>query len=284
MPTQRSSANALRDEYVPKTACKHGPSHPMLPCTTFAATAVQGATDTLVRAFACPDPGQRRRILCEVAGQLHSAERGCSRLFGRPMVDAALADVHLGSAVDAFLNHDFEASFGFWLMLDHPSSTTPWGTPYLAYRPGSPAPAKEILPAFVNKATERCTPEYLLSKLKTAVPCRCLEVEDPESELCGREDLFKDDPAWKPGVGAPGNGKLFDSYCRRCRGTGTKKHPLKKCSRCKMVAYCTEDCQVSDWDEHKKICGKQPEWWGTLRKAKNGPEDANGPGSSSSSG
>ena len=29
---------------------------------------------------------------------------------------------------------------------------------------------------------------------------------------------------------------------------------FKKCSRCKLAPYCSQDCQRSDWNSHKKIC------------------------------
>jgi len=33
------------------------------------------------------------------------------------------------------------------------------------------------------------------------------------------------------------------------------KLPAKKCGKCLDVAYCSKECQVSDWKEHKKSCG-----------------------------
>lgn len=29
---------------------------------------------------------------------------------------------------------------------------------------------------------------------------------------------------------------------------------MKKCSVCKLVYYCSVDCQKQDWENHKKIC------------------------------
>lgn len=41
-----------------------------------------------------------------------------------------------------------------------------------------------------------------------------------------------------------------------CAGCGVKRDNLMRCSRCKMVAYCSRDCQVSNWKQHKGPCKK----------------------------
>ncbi|KII91804.1 hypothetical protein PLICRDRAFT_104569 [Plicaturopsis crispa FD-325 SS-3] len=41
--------------------------------------------------------------------------------------------------------------------------------------------------------------------------------------------------------------------CRRCATRGAK---LRKCSRCKEVSYCGEECQKADWTSHKQTCKK----------------------------
>ena len=32
---------------------------------------------------------------------------------------------------------------------------------------------------------------------------------------------------------------------------------MKKCSACRLVRYCAEECQLKDWKEHKKACKKK---------------------------
>ena len=41
--------------------------------------------------------------------------------------------------------------------------------------------------------------------------------------------------------------------CNVCK----KKGKMKKCSRCRSTYYCSRECQVKDWEEHKKVCKKK---------------------------
>ena len=52
--------------------------------------------------------------------------------------------------------------------------------------------------------------------------------------------------------------------CSRSGCTNTKwtdkngqVRPLKLCARCGGSAYCSRECQTSDWKQHKKVCGKK---------------------------
>jgi hypothetical protein len=36
--------------------------------------------------------------------------------------------------------------------------------------------------------------------------------------------------------------------------SSTPKEALKLCSRCKVVSYCSRECQMKDWPDHKKHC------------------------------
>ncbi|PRP73652.1 zinc finger MYND domain-containing protein 10-like isoform 2, partial [Planoprotostelium fungivorum] len=41
-----------------------------------------------------------------------------------------------------------------------------------------------------------------------------------------------------------------------CGSCGTP-NPTKKCSRCQSVGYCSRECQVKDWPNHKGQCTKE---------------------------
>ncbi|KAI9016881.1 hypothetical protein DFJ74DRAFT_678681 [Hyaloraphidium curvatum] len=46
--------------------------------------------------------------------------------------------------------------------------------------------------------------------------------------------------------------------CAGCGALGMPDQPeygaYKKCSRCKLVSYCSKECQRKDWAEHKTVC------------------------------
>merc|ERR1712205_199373 len=43
--------------------------------------------------------------------------------------------------------------------------------------------------------------------------------------------------------------------CAAC----AKQQTMKRCTRCKAVVYCSRDCQTSDWQTHRLLCGPNPQ-------------------------
>lgn len=41
--------------------------------------------------------------------------------------------------------------------------------------------------------------------------------------------------------------------CRRCGKSATEVR-LQQCARCRLVCYCSPDCQKADWPTHKTYC------------------------------
>ena len=46
--------------------------------------------------------------------------------------------------------------------------------------------------------------------------------------------------------------RIFDSLTKRCRFCGNPCS--KRCSRCKVAFYCSNECHESDWVNHSKMC------------------------------
>ena len=45
--------------------------------------------------------------------------------------------------------------------------------------------------------------------------------------------------------------KSYESYCVVC-----EKATKNSCARCRLVYYCSRDCQAKDWPKHKSKCKK----------------------------
>ena len=46
----------------------------------------------------------------------------------------------------------------------------------------------------------------------------------------------------------------------KCCVCGKSDVSVKKCGRCKSVAYCGTDCQRKDWSQHKTVCRMRWRW------------------------
>lgn len=43
--------------------------------------------------------------------------------------------------------------------------------------------------------------------------------------------------------------------CMVCQVSGTESRPLKRCSRCNAIYYCSPEHQRKHWKRHKSLCG-----------------------------
>ncbi|KIY64492.1 hypothetical protein CYLTODRAFT_358363, partial [Cylindrobasidium torrendii FP15055 ss-10] len=48
--------------------------------------------------------------------------------------------------------------------------------------------------------------------------------------------------------------------CSKCSKKAQAASELKLCAACKEVAYCSKDCQESDWPQHKSVCGENNDY------------------------
>ena len=42
--------------------------------------------------------------------------------------------------------------------------------------------------------------------------------------------------------------------CFVCARVATKEKPLKRCSRCNSIFYCSAEHQRKHWKDHKRMC------------------------------
>jgi len=50
--------------------------------------------------------------------------------------------------------------------------------------------------------------------------------------------------------------QVLDTECNSCH-VKLEAEQTRKCARCRVMIYCSRECQTSDWLEHKKLCEKQ---------------------------
>ncbi len=64
----------------------------------------------------------------------------------------------------------------------------------------------------------------------------------------------------KEKVGADFSKSIYIKRFRRCQYGKCAKDPVKsakKCSGCKLVRYCSPECQIADWPTHKQSCRQE---------------------------
>ncbi|RKF53959.1 putative mynd domain [Erysiphe neolycopersici] len=52
----------------------------------------------------------------------------------------------------------------------------------------------------------------------------------------------------------PSSSSTLLDRCAKCGTTSQTNKLLKKCNKCQSVAYCTRECQKTDFKSHKRAC------------------------------
>ncbi|XP_017109543.2 zinc finger MYND domain-containing protein 10 homolog [Drosophila bipectinata] len=87
----------------------------------------------------------------------------------------------------------------------------------------------------------------LATRLSTAYGTEQLcELEKALDETADKEEPVPSDS------GAGGDGGSTEHHCATCQAKAKKK-----CANCKQVHYCSRDCQLKDWPQHKTTCMKE---------------------------
>jgi hypothetical protein len=60
---------------------------------------------------------------------------------------------------------------------------------------------------------------------------------------------------------------ITEGKCHSCKRDDAPEHPqrLQQCSKCKVVKYCSRECQLSGWSSHKRVCSQMDVFSSLLR-------------------
>jgi len=83
------------------------------------------------------------------------------------------------------------------------------------------------------------------------VICSPICSENSQCHAKVRQDV-EDRMARANKIGGPDNPAVRFIFCKLCG----KSEGAKKCGKCLAVAYCCREHQITDWPEHKRVCGK----------------------------
>ena len=113
--------------------------------------------------------------------------------------------------------------------------------------PGNPS---EIGAPFFNSLGKRVGMVFPLHQggydLFTEAEARFLEQR--QVGRCGRVVIMPAKPIEKKLA------EELNSAWPTCASCGKHSQDLKRCARCKAVAYCSKECQKKHWKQHKSVC------------------------------
>lgn len=70
----------------------------------------------------------------------------------------------------------------------------------------------------------------------------------------GPRSVSNDSKGSSGAAGASGSSKQKRAKVHTCIGCGVTGPGMKKCSKCRVVYLCSEECNKKAWPEHKKVC------------------------------
>ncbi|KAI0841971.1 hypothetical protein F5Y06DRAFT_292793 [Hypoxylon sp. FL0890] len=71
----------------------------------------------------------------------------------------------------------------------------------------------------------------------------------------GKSPFDLGDEFWFSGLGHSNDEHPAEAMVSKvCFGCGANDVELQKCNQCKMVRYCSKECQRTDWPIHKTVC------------------------------
>lgn len=108
---------------------------------------------------------------------------------------------------------------------------------------------KNLGPFLENTKWRSLAPHAIRIALTPIFPVPYLEdVTEPEFSIKSRTTGI---PGYSPSVGSEQAGAGLET-CQQCCGMG--KPGLLHCSACRMTRYCSKECQIADWKNHKHLC------------------------------
>ena len=66
--------------------------------------------------------------------------------------------------------------------------------------------------------------------------------------------IAKEEQAKKSGEEKEEAGTPKKRATKACEKCGKEAEKMKACSVCRLIRYCSEECQQGDWKEHKEAC------------------------------
>jgi len=107
-------------------------------------------------------------------------------------------------------------------------------------------PEKKLIISFTGAGDHKIETEDGLKHIKFA-----------EIKKIGPQDIRKIVQLQKSGKLEPINLKNLLDAVHICSYCGAMPQKIKSCNRCQNVFYCSRDCQVKHWKQHKKTCKKK---------------------------